>query len=134
MSLSVHTLKRLRTIKKGLLDGLSRDQIGDMCKVTEKTIDRDMMSWFESGLFETWIKEEWLRHHLIVSKKDPIETYKQLTKLLGHTLTRKMKLEEKIDITEHIEVVKIDVTKTEDEILSEAVAILTRKAKSAKIH
>jgi len=92
------------------------------------------MAWFESGLFEIWIKEEWLRHHLIVSKKDPVETYKQLTKLLGQTLTRKMRLEEKIDITERVEVVTLDVTKTEDEILSEAAAILTRKVKSAKIH
>jgi len=107
MSLSTHTLKRLRTIKKGLLAGLSRGQIGDMCSVTEKTIDRDMMAWFESGLFEIWIKEEWLRHHLIVSKKDPVETYKQLTKLLGHTLTRKMKLEEKIDVTTRHIIVKM---------------------------
>jgi len=107
MSLSIHTLKRLRTIKKGLLDGLTRDQLGDICGVTEKTIDRDMMAWFESGLFEIWIKEEWLRHHLIVSKKDPVEVYKQLTKLLGHTLTRKMKLEETIDVTTRHIIVKM---------------------------
>jgi len=96
MSLSTSTLERLPKIQKGLITGLNREEIGKQCNVTEKTIDRDITRWVDSGLFEVWLKEEWMRHHIKVSKKHPIEAYRQLTKLLGQTLTHRMELKEEI--------------------------------------
>ena len=132
MSLPQPTLKRLPIIQQGLLKGLTRDQIGAKCGRTEKTIDRDIKAWVESGQFETWIKEEWIRLHHIIIHENPTEAYRQLTRLLGQTLTRR--IESKAEITERIELVEIDVSETEDEILSKAASILERKVKSKSIH
>ena len=96
MSLSTQTLKRLPTIKAGLLTGKNYTIIGSECGVTEKTIDRDVHTWVQSGQFETWIKQEWLRLHAIIQKKHPVEAYRQITRLLGQTLTRRMEIKEEI--------------------------------------
>ena len=56
----MQTRKRLPNIKAGLLKGLNYTQIGEKCGVQEKTIDRDIAKWLESGDFETWIKAEWM--------------------------------------------------------------------------
>jgi hypothetical protein len=111
MSLSMQTLKRLPTIKQGLLEGLNYTTIGKKCGVTERTIDRDVHAWLESGQFETWIKQEWLRLHNIVLRKHPVEAYKQITRLLGQTLTRRMEVKEEIKVEEkHVSIVA-DYTK-----------------------
>ena len=97
MSLSRQTLKRLPIIKAGLLKGLNYTQIGQQCGVTEKTIDRDIKAWVQSGDFERWLREEWLRLHAIIINQNPEEAYKQLSKLLGKTLVRR--IEAKTEIT-----------------------------------
>jgi len=96
MSLSTQTLKRLPKIKHGLIKGLNRVQIGDKCGVTEKTIDRDMQSWVQSGLFEIWIKEEFVRLHPKALKKDLMEVYKEICKLVGKTIIRKAEIKKEI--------------------------------------
>ena len=100
MSLSQHTLKRLPKIQRGLLTGYSREEIGQQCGVTEKTIDRDIKTWIDSGLFETWLREEFVRHHVLVSRKDPVEAYRQLSKLVGRMLTRKAEIKTVEEIRE----------------------------------
>ena len=100
MSLSTQILKRLPQIKYGLLHGLTYIQIGESCGVTERTIDRDVKAWVESGEFETWIKQEWVRLHNIILHEDPVEAYRQITKILGHMVTRKIEKREEIDIKE----------------------------------
>jgi len=111
MSLGTQTLKRLPQIKHGLLIGLNYEQIGTKCGVTEKTIDRDVHAWVQSGEFETWIKEEWLRLHNIILHEDPIEAYKQITKLFSRMVTRKMEVKEEIKIEEKQVAILADYTR-----------------------
>jgi len=90
MSLSTQTQKRLPKIKAGLLKGLNYSQIGSQCGVTEKTIDRDIYKWLNTGDFETWLKEEWVRLHNMIIHENPTEAYRQVTKILGRMVTRKV--------------------------------------------
>lgn len=92
MSLTQQTLRRLPTIKASLLTGLNYVQIGKKCGVTEKTIDRDVKSWIESGDFETWIKEEWLRLHNQIIHDSPALAYKEISRLVGRMVTRKAEI------------------------------------------
>ena len=129
MSLSTQTLKRLPKIKAGLLKGLNRDEIGRECGVTEKTIDRDIKAWLQTGLFEQWLREEWLRLHNIIIQHNPVEAYRQLTKLLGKTLVQRIEAYEQISLTEKV---KIDVNVFSDDekaILDRAARILEAKSK-----
>lgn len=90
MSLSTAMLKRLPLIKQGLREGLNREQIGAHCRVTEKTIDRDMKAWVQSGLFEIWLKEEFLDLHNYARTADPITAYKEIARIIGKMVTRKV--------------------------------------------
>ena len=136
MSLSKQTVKRLPTITDSLLKGLNYTQIGAKCGVTEKTIDRDINAWVESGRFETWIKKEWVRLHNIILHEDPTEAYRNISKLVGKMITHRMEVKE--EISERIEVVHLDVTEDEDSILNKAASILDKKLRAkkepAKIH
>ena len=98
MSLSKQTRIRLPRIKKGLIDGLTLGQIADICKVTEKTIDRDKQQWIRSGDFENWLREEWVRYHIMIGKKDPVEVYRQLSKLVGRQIAQRISAEVKQDV------------------------------------
>jgi len=102
MSLSRQTLKRLPTIKLGFRTGHTYEEIATLCKVHHRTIERDVRAWVESGLFETWIKEEFIRLHPKVVKEDIVKAYDNITKLVGKMLTRKaeIKTTEEIKIEE----------------------------------
>lgn len=130
MSLSTYTLKRLPQIKEGLRAGQSRETIGKRCGVTEKTIDRDIGAWVESGLFEVWLKEEFVDLHTYARDNDPIEAYKQVAKIIAKMVTRK--IEAKAEISERIEVVHLDVTADEDGVLNEAARILDKRLQAKK--
>jgi hypothetical protein len=109
MSLSKQTQIRLPRIKQSLLEGLTTDQIGERLHVTEKTIDRDMKAWVDSGDFETWLKEEWLRVYVDIKKIKPIVAFEALNNLVGKMLTRKIEKKE-------LSVEKIEISwKTENE-------------------
>ena len=100
MSLPQQTVKRLPKIKAGLLIGKKAYTIAEECGVTEKTIDRDLKKWRQSGDFVDWIKQEWVRLHHVVVTENPVEAYRQLTRLLGQTFIRKMEVKKEIK-TEH---------------------------------
>jgi len=78
--------------------GLTIGQIADICKVAEKTIDRDLAKFRRSGMFEEWLKHEWMRLHTIIMQKDPTEAYRQLTKLMGKTIVAR--IEQTVDVRE----------------------------------
>lgn len=103
MSVSTRTRVRLPKIKKGLVLGQTLEEIARECGVTERTIYRDKEAWLASGDFETWLRDEWLRYHLLVGKTDPTEAYRQLTKLVGRQIAQRIhaeiKEEQKIEIT-----------------------------------
>jgi len=132
MSLTTQTLKRLPYIQQGIHEGLSREQIGQSCGVTEKTIDRDMNAWVESGLFEIWIKKEFVETYPDIKREDKVLAFQEIAKLVGKMLTRKIERKEQIAISE--EIVTVNVTENEDEILSKAAAILSRKDRFKQIH
>jgi chromatin segregation and condensation protein Rec8/ScpA/Scc1 (kleisin family) len=108
MSLSTRTLKRIPIIKESLRKGLNREQIGEKCGVTEKTIDRDMKAWVESGLFEIWLKEEFIDLHNYARDADPITAYKEIARIVGRMVTRKIEAHtlEEIKVEEkHVSIV-----------------------------
>jgi IS30 family transposase len=85
-------------IKKGLMEGKTITQIAEDCNVYEKTIDRDMRAWVDSGEFEIWLKEEWLRVYVDIKKIKPIVAFEALNNLVGKMLTRKIERKEQIEI------------------------------------
>ncbi len=98
MSLTQQTQQRLPTIKAELIKGTSYPDIGKKLGVTERTIDRDIKAFVNSGDFETWLKEEWLRLHNQVIHEDPVEAYRNVSKLISRMITQRQEL--KADITE----------------------------------
>ena len=96
MALTQQTLRRLPHIKEGLLKGATYDTIAQNLGVGHRTIDRDIQNWVNSGNFESWIKEEWLRLHNIILHEDPTEAYRNITKLVSHMLTRKIEHHEEV--------------------------------------
>jgi hypothetical protein len=90
MSLSRQTLNRLPKIKRGFIRGSTYEQMAISCGVHHRTIERDVQSWVDSGLFETWIKQEFLRLHPKAVKKDLLKAYDNICKLVGKMLTRKI--------------------------------------------
>jgi len=104
------TLRRLSAIKAGLLKGDNYETIGVACGVTEKTIQRDIKAWLQSGDFWDWIKTQWIELHVKITAKDPKEAYKQLTKLFGKMVTQKQEITTQGTM-------KIDITRSVDEII-----------------
>jgi len=114
--LSYQTLRRLPTIKQGLLKGDSYEAIGKVCGVTSRTIDRDVKAWLQSGDFYDWIKTQWIELHGKIVSKNPEEAYKQITKLFSKMVTQKREvrteLSGNLDITQKLdELIKL----TDDE-------------------
>ena len=91
------TALRLPKIKEGLREGLNYQQIAESCGVkSSQTIDRDMKAWVESGLFEVWLKTEFVELHEYVRVANPVEAYRNISRIIGRMVTRK------IDVTEDI--------------------------------
>lgn len=129
MSLSPQTLHRLPQIKTGLLRGDNYPTIGASCGVKEKTIDRDIKAWLESGDFEAWIKEEWIRLHGKIVTENPDLAYKEITRLVAKMVTRKTETEMKVKAEITQKEVKInlnDLTDEERKKLLDAEELLTR--------
>ena len=104
MSLTQQTLQRLPTIKAELIKGTSYPEIGKKLGVTERTIDRDISAFVDSGRFESWLKEEWLRLHNQVIHDDPTEAYRNVTKLIGRMVTQKHEVKEEIVETKNVNI------------------------------
>lgn len=115
--LTPQTLKRLPHIKEGLLKGNNYTTIGQKCGVTERTIDRDIKSWLQSGDFEDWIKTMWIELHGKITAEDPTEAYRQVSKLMAKMITQKQEI--KADVNQTISEIKVSIidnsrTATED--------------------
>lgn len=96
MSLPTQTRIRLPTIKTGLKEGLTHDEIAAKLHVSEKTIDRDVSAFINSGEFDVWLKEEFIALHPIMLKTYPELVYKELAHLMGKAMTRKLEVKEEI--------------------------------------
>lgn len=85
------TRVRIPQIIQGLLEGKTHEEIAKECGLkNRRTIERDIQAWRDSGGLETFLTEEWLKMHGKIKEQDPIEAHRQLTKLLGKTLTKKV--------------------------------------------
>jgi len=127
LELSNVTQIRLPLIKEGLLKKETRQQIATVCKVSRRTITRDIQSWIKTDDFLHWIREVWLDKY---RKVDDVEAFRQATKILCRTLVQKV--EEKVEVKERIELVELHVTEDEDSILNRAASILNRKLSDKK--
>jgi len=104
MTLSRQTQVRLPKIQKALFQEKTMQEIAEICKVSDKTIDRDMKAWVDSGEFELWLKEEWLRVYIDIKKIKPIIAFEALNNLVGKMLTRKIERKEQIELSQKVEV------------------------------
>jgi len=122
-----NTRLRLPIIKQGLKENLTHEQIGERCKVTEKTIDRDMKLWVQSGEFEIWLKTEWAELHNYCRQANPLVTYKILSGIVARMVTQKREIKQEIteDIHEQIDVSVYD--DSDKSILDKAARLLERK-------
>lgn len=88
--LSYPTRKRLPRIIEGLIKGENYDQIAEAVGVrNRRTIERDIQAWRDTGGFEDFFAKEFLKLHGKIRKSDPVEAYRQITKLVARTVTRK---------------------------------------------
>lgn len=107
--LSKATTIRLPKIKDGLTRGLTRDEIGVLCHVTEKTIRRDIKAWLRYGDFKEWIQETWLDLYGEARKDNIDNVFREVTKILIKAMPQI--IESTSDITVKKEVSPIDVRK-----------------------
>lgn len=92
--LSSATRKRLPKIIEGLLAGKTHQQItASLGLKNRSTIERDLRAWRETGGYEEFLHNEWLQLHGKIKESDPVEAYRQISKLLGKTLTQKIETE-----------------------------------------
>jgi hypothetical protein len=136
MSLSTSTISRLPKIQQGLKQGLTQEQIAGTCGVSRRTIIRDMQEWVNSGLFETWLKLEFVELYEYERVANPAIAFKALSQLMGKMVTRKAEIKtESIEDVTHRTVIELD---PKDRILLESAARNYIKAshtrESASIH
>lgn len=92
--MSAVTRKRIPRILEGLLKNETHEEIAEAVGVkNRKTIERDLQAWRDSGGLETFLHDEWLRMHGKIKEMEPLEAYRQLTKLLSKTLTQRVQTE-----------------------------------------
>lgn len=101
--LPTKTAIRLPKIKQGLREGLNYQQIAESCGLkSSQTIDRDMKAWVESGLFEVWLKTEFVELHEYMRTANPTEAYKNICKIIARMVTRKEEIK-----SEHTETQRV---------------------------
>lgn len=99
MSLNTQTLKRLPKIKDGLLRGDNYETIGKSCGVTEKTIDRDVKAWLDSGDFEKWIHTEWVALHGKIVEENPALAYKETSRLVAKMRVQRVESKTEVNLS-----------------------------------
>ena len=136
MSLSTPTISRLPKIQTGLREGLTQEQIADRCGVSRRTIIRDMQDWVESGLFETWLKLEFVELYEYERTANPTIAFNALARLMGKMVTHRAEI--KTESKEHITnrtVIELD---PKTRVLFESVARgfikASHKTESSSIH
>jgi len=97
LELPQQTQIRLPKIKIGLLERKTREEIGNLCHVSEKTIRRDIQSWTKTDDFLLWIREVWLDKY---QKVDDVEAFRQATKILIRTIPQQAEIKSLEEIRE----------------------------------
>lgn len=85
--------KRLEIIRDAMRKGKTQAEMARLCKVTERTIIRDLRAWRESGGFEEWLEAEFMELHQQVKVMDPKVAYREISTLKGKTIKQKLEAE-----------------------------------------
>lgn len=94
VTLTHQTLARLPTIKHGLIQKWSEERIAQECKVTRRTIIRDIQAWIKTDDFYEWLHQLWL--HLYSTLDDNQLVFREVSRLIGRGMTQKIQAETKI--------------------------------------
>jgi hypothetical protein len=119
----------IEKIKQMLIEHKTQLDMSRELGLRRETVNRKIRRWVQTDDFENWLKTAWLQQYQNV---DSTEAFRALTSLVGKMLTRKIERKEQIEISE--EIVTVNVTENEDEILSKAASILSRKERFKQIH
>ncbi len=82
--------RRLKKIKEMLPDGKTYSEIAVACGVNDRTIDRDIAEWYQSGGMEEWMREEFFELHREAKFERKAQAYAVIANLLGKTLTQRI--------------------------------------------
>lgn len=85
--------KRLTYIIQYLRKGATLPYIAGECGVSEKTIDRDLKEWRESGGYDTWLNCELLILHDAAVEEDIIAAYRVVADLWKERMRKKTEIE-----------------------------------------
>lgn len=127
--LSKQTLTRLPKIKYGLIHRLNRTTIGEMCKVSEKTIDRDISRWVLTDDFIQWLRKLWLEYEQKVD--DPELVFKELSRMMAKTITQRIETKAEHKIVEEKRTIEIKALLADYDAVFERVAQRTLQENSA---
>ena len=104
---------RLPILIDGLKHGLDFIQIGKLCGVSEKTIDRDFAEWKENGGFDKWLLSEYMRlHNIEVNKEAGGQSYRTTADLVKKSLREKSEVKLTGGMHDMVEI--IDNSKVQD--------------------
>ena len=136
LKLSAQTQQRLPKIKIGLLSRQTREQIGQDCRVTERTIRRDLKAWVKTPDYDEWLEILWLTVLQEVYPDNKLEVFKEVSRLKAKRITQRIESKHVEEITEKI---KVDINMYNDaekSILDKAARLLDRKSqrKPSSIH
>jgi len=96
ITLSNADRKHLPKIKSLLLQGKSQVEISVALGLRRETVNRKIRRWMQTEDFEQWLKEVWLDLYREVRHDNPVEAFRQISKILGRVLDKKTSLAEQI--------------------------------------
>jgi len=96
ITLSNADKKHLPKIKSLLLQGKSQVEISVALGLRRETVNRKIRRWMQTEDFEQWLKEVWLDLYREVRHDNPVEAFRQISKILGRVLEKKPSLAEQI--------------------------------------
>ena len=85
--------QRQGIIEEGLRLGLTQQQIADRCGVSRQTITRQIRRWRESGGFEEWLFDTWMRLFGRIEEEDVKLAFNNVTRLLEKFMRRRIDLD-----------------------------------------
>lgn len=105
VALSKQTQIRLPTIKYGKIHKQSHEQIAAACKVTRRTIDRDVAAWVRTEDFYQWLGELWLHYETKIDNDELV--FKELSKIVARKIPQRFESKDELKIVEEKRTVEI---------------------------
>lgn len=122
VGMSKWTLMRLPKIKEGLMSGMTQLEIAELCGVSRRTISCDIQCWVESREFESWLKSEFVELYGKTKVDDPIQAFRELSKIVSRMVTSKREVQEDINVKRESTSINLNM----EEMNSEAVSAMVK--------